>query len=41
MMGAMGGVIGNLGIVYIFASEAIIECEAGYSYFRFLRLRWL
>jgi hypothetical protein len=41
MMGVMGGVIGNVGMVYIFASEAAIEREAGYPYHRFLGLSWL
>ncbi len=41
MMGVTGGVIGNLGMVYIFASEAAIEREAGYPYYRFLGLSWL
>ena len=41
MMGATGGVIGNLGMVYIFASEFAIERESGYPYRRFLGLSWL
>jgi hypothetical protein len=41
MMGVTGGVIGGLGMVYIFASEAAIEREAGYPYRRFLGLSWL
>ena len=41
MMGVTGGVIGNLGMVYIFASEAAIERESGYLYHRFLGLSWL
>jgi hypothetical protein len=41
MMGVTGGVIGGLGMVYIFASEAAIEREAGYPYRCFLRLSLL
>ena len=41
MMGVTGAMVGNLGMVYIFASEAAIEREAGYPYRRFLGLTWL
>jgi hypothetical protein len=41
MMGVLGGMIGILGMVYVFASEAAIEREAGYPYTRFLGLSLL
>ena len=41
MMGVTGGLIGILGMVYVFASEATIEREAGYAYYRFLGLSLL
>jgi hypothetical protein len=41
MMGVTGGVIGNLGMGYVFASEAAIEREVGYPFARFLGLSWL
>ena len=41
MMGVTGGVIGNIGVVYIFASEAAIERESGYPYRRFFGLSLL
>ncbi len=41
MMGVMGGVISILGMIYLFASEAAREREAGTTPWRFLGLRWL
>ena len=41
MMGVTGGMIGNIGMVYIFASEAAIERESGYPYHRYLGLSLL
>lgn len=41
MMGVTGAMIGNLGMAYIFASEAAIQREAGQPYTRFLGLSWL
>lgn len=41
MMGVTGGMIGILGMVYIFASEAAIQREAGYPYHRLLGLSLL
>jgi hypothetical protein len=41
MMGVTGAVIGNIGMVYIFASEAAIERESGNPYHRFLGLSLL
>lgn len=41
MMGVTGGAIGIVGMIYIFASEATIEREAGYPYRRFLGLSLL
>jgi len=41
MMGVIGVVIGGLGMVYIFASEAAVEREAGYPYHLYLGLSWL
>lgn len=36
MMGVTGAVIGNLGMIYVFASEAAIERESGQPYRRYL-----
>lgn len=41
MMGVLGGVIGILGMVYVFASEAAIERESGKPRIRFLSLSLL
>ena len=41
MMGVTGGIIGTLGMAYVFASEAAIERDAGLPYYRFLGLSWL
>lgn len=41
MMGVLGGVIGILGMVYVFASEAAIERESGKPRIRFLGLSLL
>ena len=41
MMGVLGGVIGILGMIYVFASEAAIEREAGKTHVRFLGLSLL
>lgn len=41
MMGVTGGVIGILGMIYVFSSEAAIEREAGYARHRFLGLSLL
>ncbi len=41
MMGVTGGIIGTLGMAYVFASEAAIERDAGYPYRRFLGLSLL
>ncbi len=41
MMGVTGGVVGILGIIYVFASEAAIERQAGQATRRILGLSWL
>lgn len=41
MMGVTGGMIGILGIIYIFASEAAIERKAGTARRRILGFSWL
>ncbi|MEO8972547.1 MAG: hypothetical protein ABI406_13215 [Ktedonobacteraceae bacterium] len=38
MMGVTGAMIGVLGMIYVFASEATIERTSGYAYHRFLGL---
>ncbi|HEX6481289.1 MAG TPA: hypothetical protein VF043_20820 [Ktedonobacteraceae bacterium] len=41
MMGVLGGVVGMVGMIYVFASEATIEREAGSARLRFLGLSLL
>lgn len=41
MMGVTGGMLGTLGMIYVFASEAAIERASGYPYYRFMGLSLL